>query len=295
MTTRKAAEVAAKQNTSAGNATSASANPRDASLAVKSGVLTEMQSSLQKATEEMARVGHLLTTLQEDVSEVKQANTKLRSDMDGVLLRLDEAERRVSQLEDDNRQLRLSADKSTKKCEELHRAIEDAANRDRRQNLRLVGLKEKMENGKIVDCVRSIIAEALGIELSPVQLQRVHRTPMPIPEDHKPPRPIIMRFLSYLERERVLAAAREKYKRKESVIWKGCKLSFFPDMTKETAEKRKKFTDARRRLHELDVRFTLAYPAELRFTWMGKRVKFTDHRQAMTFLNNGEQSTTEEV
>lgn len=294
MTTRKAAEVAAKQTASTGNA-NASANPRAASLAVDSGVLTEMQSSLQKATEEMARVGRLLTTLQEDVSEVKQANTKLRSDMDGVLLRLDEAERRVSELEDDNRQLRLSADKSTKKCEELHRAIEDAANRDRRQNLRLVGLKENMENGKIVDCVRSIIAEALGVELDPVQLQRVHRTPVPMPEDHKPPRPIIMRFLSYLERERVLAAAREKYKRKESIIWKGCKLSFFPDMTKETAEKRKKFTDARRRLHELDVRFTLAYPAELRFTWNGKRVKFTDHRQAMAFLNKGDDNTTEEM
>lgn len=83
----------------------------------------------------------------------------------------------------------------------------------------------------------------------------------------------------------MFSSAREKYRNKEDVIWGGCKLSFFLDMTKETAEKRRKFTNARNRLHNLDVRFTLAYPAELRFTWRGKRMKFTDHSKAMDFLN----------
>lgn len=126
MTTRNATS---KQG---GGASNASANPRPASQTVDSRVLTEMQHSLQKAMEEMATVGHLLTALQTDLSEVKQANIEMRSDMDGVMQRLDEAERRISDLEDDNRQLRQSADKSTKRCEELHQAIEDAANRDRR-------------------------------------------------------------------------------------------------------------------------------------------------------------------
>lgn len=59
-------------------------------------------------------------------------------------------------------------------------------------------------------------------------------------------------------------------------------------MTRETAEKRKKFTEARQKLHAMDVRFTLAHPAELRFTWKGKRMMFSDHRQAMAFLNNND-------
>ncbi len=94
-----------------------------------------------------------------------------------------------------------------------------------------------------------------------------------------------MWFLSFLER--VLAAAREKYRNKEEIIWDGCRLSFFPDMTKETAEKRRKFKDVRSRLHDLDVHFILAYPAELRFRWKGKRMKFMDHQEAMDFLNDG--------
>lgn len=268
------------------NATTSGANAKPASQTTEASVLLEMQQSLKKATEEMGKVGQLLTTLQEEVNEVKEANKELRNDVDQIMLRLDEAESRISQLEDENVKLCTSAEKSAKKCEELHQAIEDAANRDRRQNLRLIGLKEKSEGGKLDECVRQIISEALGVELDRTQLQRVHRTAGPVPDEDRPPRPIVMRFLSFLERERVLDAAREKYKKKEVIVWRGCRLSFFPDMTRETAEKRKKFTDARRRLHELDVRFTLAYPAELRFTWEGKRMRFTDHRKALAFLSN---------
>lgn len=82
----------------------------------------------------------------------------------------------------------------------------------------------------------------------------------------------------------MLAAAKQKYKNKEDVKWRGCMLSFFPNMQMETGEKRRKFKDVRSRLHTLDVRFTLAYPAELRFTWHGKRMKFTDDREAMDSL-----------
>lgn len=269
------------------------ANTPAAKLAVAAGaskgeskdVLASMQQSLEKAMKEMGRVGKFLTTLQADISEIKDANVGLRTDMDSVLLRLNEAENRISQLEDENDQLCQKADKTAKKCEDLHYAVEDAANRDRRQNLRLIGLKEKLEGGKPSECVKTIIYEALGVELDGTQLQRVHRAQIAMPEEGRPPRPIIIRFLSFFERERVLAAAKQKYKNKEDVMWRGCKLSFFPDMTRETAAKRRKFKDVRNRLHTLDVRFTLAYPAELRFTWKGKRMKFTDDREAMDFLN----------
>ena len=124
-------------------------------------------------------------------------------------------------LEDENHQLRQTADKSAKKCEELHQAVEDAANRDRRQNLQLVGLKEKLEGRNLTDCVKKIISETLGIDLDGSQLQRVHHAPVSMPEEGRPPRPIIMRFLSFLEKERVLSAARVKYRKKEGVIWGG--------------------------------------------------------------------------
>lgn len=56
--------------------------------------------------------------------------------------------------------------------EELHRAVQDDANKDRRLNLHLVCLKEKLESDAPQDYVRRIISLALGIHLAENKLQR---------------------------------------------------------------------------------------------------------------------------
>lgn len=107
----------------------------------EASVLSAMQQSLEKATEEMGQAGKLLLALQADMTEIKETSAGLRTDVDRTLVQLDEPERRISQLKDENCQLRQTEEKSAKKCEELHQAVEDAADRDRRQNLRLIGPK----------------------------------------------------------------------------------------------------------------------------------------------------------
>lgn len=84
------------------------------------GVLAAMQQSLEKATGEMEQVGKLLAALQADMTEIKEASAGLRTDVNGILTRLDEAESPISRLDNENHQLRQTADKSAKKCEELH-------------------------------------------------------------------------------------------------------------------------------------------------------------------------------
>ena len=111
--------------------------------------------------------------------------------------------------------------------EEIQRNVQDVVNRDKQLNIRVVGVKERLENGKPRELVRNIISEALGIELQETQLQRAHRSFGPPPDDDQPPRLLIIRFHSYLERERVLAAARQRYRDKRVIIWNRCKISFF--------------------------------------------------------------------
>lgn len=48
-------------------------------------VLASMQQSLEKAMKEMGRVGNLLTTLQAEISDIKETSVGLRTDMDSVL------------------------------------------------------------------------------------------------------------------------------------------------------------------------------------------------------------------
>lgn len=64
----------------------------------------------------------------------------------------------------------------------------------------LVGLKEKLEGRNLTDCVKKIISETLGIDLDRSQLQRVHRAPVPMPEEGRPPKPIII----WLNRKRTV-------------------------------------------------------------------------------------------
>lgn len=93
-----------------------------------------------------------------------------------------------------------------------------------------------------------------------------------------------MRFQTFLEWECVMSAVMERYKNKEEIKWQGKRISFFTDVTKDVADRRKKFTEVQRKLHEMDIRFTLAFPAVLQFSWKGKRMSFDDHRKALEFI-----------
>lgn len=61
-------------------------------------------------------------------------------------------------------------------------------------------------------------------------------------------------------------------KEKRGLVWEKCRLSVFPDMSRELVQKMKVFTPVKRKLHKLDTRYTLAFPATLHFKWRGKNV-----------------------
>lgn len=65
--------------------------------------------------------------------------------------------------------------------------MEDATNRDTRQNLRLIGLREKLENGKPLECVRKIIYETQD---GAGRRATAASAPVAMPDEDRPPRPI---------------------------------------------------------------------------------------------------------
>ena len=261
------------------NSTSSTSAP---SLATDA--MAGLQATLEKTMQEMAQVSGILKELQEDVSQVKRVQAKTSMDITAIYERMDEADSRIMDLETENARLATELQKRAKHCEELERVMQNAENKDRQLNLRLVGLKEN-EGEHLRELARQLIDDVLGVKLAENELQRVYR-PGPFQTDEEsPPRPVVMRFHSLLERDRVMAAAKGKYKSKTTLKWEEAKISIFPDATKAVAEKRRKFTDVRKKLHAMDIRFTLAYPAKLFFTWKGKKMTFEDHKKALQFLN----------
>ena len=98
-------------------------------------------------------------------------------------------------LETENAWLSKEVKERAKQHEDLQRAVQDAANRDRRLNLCLVGLKEKLESGAPWEYVRRLISEVLGVHLAENKLQRVHCSLAPMPNEGQPPRFFILFFV----------------------------------------------------------------------------------------------------
>lgn len=62
-----------------------------------------------------------------------------------------------------------------------------------------------------------------------------------------------------------------------------------PRYDKELAEKRKTFTSVKHKLQEREVKYTLAFPATLRFKSRGKNLSFTTATEADTFIIDNNQ------
>jgi len=214
----------------------------------------------------MAQVRDILKDVQSGVLSVNSSQAKMKTDLAAIYERLDQVDWLIMDLEVENAWLSKEVKERAKQYKKLQRDVQDAANKVRRLNICFVGLKEKLESGALWEYVRWII-----------------RSLAPMPNEGQPPRPIT-RFHCYLEWKRVLNAASKRYWEKRKMKSQGNNIPFFPNMTKKVVEKRRKCSDIRKKLHDMDVRFTLAYLAVIRLSWKGCKVSFEDHRKAMELI-----------
>ncbi len=80
----------------------------------------------------------------------------------------------------------------------------DLANRQSRLNVQIFGLKEKSENKvKLQEHVKQFFSEALWVNFADSELQMVHWSLTKMLAEGGPPHPVIIRFHSFLEKQRV--------------------------------------------------------------------------------------------
>ncbi|KAJ8012497.1 hypothetical protein DPEC_G00043430 [Dallia pectoralis] len=231
--------------------------------------------------EEITNMNATLQVVAKDVTTIKDTTKEVKDSMEDIKVRLGEAEERISDIEDASAMTEAKVDKYEERLEVLWSRVEDLENRSRRNNVRIIGLKEGVEvPGKVDQYVTEILDKAFEFYGREFEIERAHRSPVPMPDRNKPPRAIIVRFLRSSAREKVLQVARAK----RGIDWEGAKLSFFEDVTRELAEKRKAFNPAIKRLRELQVKHRMAYPATLIFMWNGQQKTFNDEKKAEEFL-----------
>lgn len=139
--------------------------------------------------------------------------------------------------------------------------LTDLESRSRRNNLRIFGVPEETEKGSVTQFVEEIIRSKLDIETD-CQIQRAHRALAPKPKTDQPPRAIMVNFLQYNTKEKVLRRAWEK-----KIITLGERRIFFDhDYTSVVVQQRKSYVKAKKILKEAGIRFQTPF-TKMRVHW----------------------------
>lgn len=150
-----------------------------ASQTVMEDSTTENQLGFQEV---MAAIASCQSALTNKIEVVQLDIGLIRQDIDKLRLRVSETERRVGQAEDAMGEHAVSIRTLQTKVRALEYKVDDAENRNRRNNLRIVGMPEGVERknltGFVEEPLRAILPDA---QFSPYfTMERVHRIP-PVP------------------------------------------------------------------------------------------------------------------
>lgn len=231
----------------------------------------------------MAAIATCQTTLTTKIDHLQMDVNKLRHDMDKIRERTVEAERRIGEVEDTSNANHESIRTLQQQVKILQARAEDAENRSRRNNVRILGLPERVEGSTPEQFVEQLMKEVLApIVFSPsFVVERAHRVPTrPLPPG-APPRPFILKLLNYRDRDLILSAAR----RKGDIAYENSKLSFYPDFTSEVQKKRRQFTHVRSRLRTAGIKYAMLYPTRLRVQHRDRTLFFTTPEEASEWLD----------
>lgn len=198
--------------------------------------------------------------------EVVSSNQEIKEAIGVFFERLTAAESRISKAEDNISELTGKEKSLQKKVEDLTLKLDDLENRHRRSNLRLICLPERTQGEDAVAFLQTWLPEIFGPDTlpRPVLIERAHRLPGR-QDPNGTPRTLIMRFLNYQDKVRVMRAARQKGK----VMYREHQVVFFTDLSVEVQKQRRQYNGVKQKLRELRMDFGLIFPAKMKIFHKG--------------------------
>ena len=118
-----------------------------------------------------------------------------------------------------------------------------------------------------------------------VKLERAHRSLMPRPGSDQRPRPVIVRFHAFPDKQRVMAAVPRKASVGDITL-EGRKISFYHDLSAAVLRKRKEFNEAKQHLRQIGADYSMLFPAKLQVSLNGTKKTFLSPAEALTFATS---------
>lgn len=250
------------------------------------------EDSIQPSLSDILHAVHKCTASVDDLKEkfggLKETVSLMRQDLQKIRERTTAVEGRVSEVEDQLPPLNRDVRMATQNAFQALNKTDEIENRLRRNNVRIVGLPEKVEGRDPTTFIEEWLQEVFGKEAfsSIYTVERAHRVPpRPLPPGN-PPRSMLARLLNYKDREVILRLAREK----GSIKHNGTKVSFYPDFSAEVQRRRSKFMEVKKRLQRLQLSYAMMFPAKLRVAANGQNHFFENAQDATSWLDQNEQA-----
>lgn len=218
--------------------------------------LHEVDAALEKMSEAITVTNNKVTALETKCTEYETTAVDLRQGL--------------TELEQQHR----------KEVMELREKLDDYENRQRRNNLRIVGFPLGVEGGKAEEFLEKWIPELLELT-SPIEIERAHRAQQRRRGEQGAPRAFVLKLLRYRDVTRILDAARKK----GEINYGNSKIMIFPDLSPRLHQKRMAFVPLKKQLRQAGVKYGMLYPAILRVdTRSGGTKSFESAEAATSFL-----------
>uniref|UniRef100_A0A087XD28 L1 transposable element RRM domain-containing protein n=1 Tax=Poecilia formosa TaxID=48698 RepID=A0A087XD28_POEFO len=209
----------------------------------------------------IADISSLLSSQKEALSaEFKLSFESLNSTLDSNATMTYHGQR-ICSLEDNVEKVCANLQKEN---EMLRAKVVDLEGRSRRQNIRIVGLPEHIEGPRPSSFFSKLLTEVLGKDTlpSPPEIARAHRTLAPKPAPGSRPRPVILRFHRFQEKDLIIREARKR----GALSYQGHRIRFYDDYSPEVVKQRGEYSGAMTELHKRRYKPALLFPAKLRIT-----------------------------
>lgn len=261
-------------------------------MAIKSEITAFRQDFNKNAEETKQEIGKLTREIKGIQEEVKDTKKEVI-----------EAQDRISNLEDKEPTLKEIISHLLINQSRMAARIEYLENKSRQNNIRIYQVKEGAEGADMVKFIEELISGKLGIPDTELFIVAAHRSAVQTtvvgnaPQQEKPentkPRSIIVRFLTWQTKQRVLDAAWDKertpIKFDEEIIY------FDQDYSSEIMNKRRQFTEIKKQLKESGIKSHFKYPAKLKVKIGGGEQVYNTATEAYAALQAqgilGEQQT----
>ncbi|KAJ8009334.1 hypothetical protein DPEC_G00087810 [Dallia pectoralis] len=262
-----------------------------------SDIVAAMEDGLVEGDAEVATPGEnnrdilkaiisLKSGLYKKIDGVQTTITEVRKEIQECTGRLAHAEKRISDAEDNVNGLisKVSTLESTVKT--LSDKVEDLECRSRRNNVRLVGLPEKAEGLDMVTFLEKWLPEALGMESrETLVIERAHRIGTLSNNDPRSARPrtLIMKFLNFKDKKRVLKAARIK----RNVLYNNEQVRLHPDLSAGVHKMQRDYDDVQKKLRDKGIhKHRIIFPARLLLTHGDRSYTFQTPPEVVHFVRS---------